>query len=166
MRRAGHGVGLVILAVILGGLPFVVTKYQVDILITLLINVILVVSFRLITTTGRWSLAHIPMMGAGAYATALMTGTLGIPFWVSLPLSGLVAALVALVMSYPLARTKGFAFFIASFAAGEALRLCWTRRISTVPTSCSTTSFRTRERSSRRTNRLRRSICEVKPCGV
>ena len=127
MRRAGHGVGLVILAVILGGLPFVVTKYQVDILITLLINVILVVSFRLITTTGRWSLAHIPMMGAGAYATALMTGTLGIPFWVSLPLSGLVAALVALVMSYPLARTKGFAFFIASFAAGEALRLCWTR---------------------------------------
>jgi branched-chain amino acid transport system permease protein len=120
-------IGLPVLAVILVVLPFVVSEYHIDVIIMLLINVILVVSFRLITTTGGWSLAHIPMMGTGAYATALLTAGLGMPFWVSLPLSGLAAGLVSLMISYPLARTRGFAFFVASFAAGEAFRLCWMR---------------------------------------
>lgn len=107
-------------------LPFNLSKYKVDVIIMLFINIILVVSFRLIATTGGWSLAHVPMMGCGAYATALLT-SIGIPFWFSLPLSGLAAAMVAFIISYPLARTKGFAFFVASFAAGDALRVCWTR---------------------------------------
>jgi branched-chain amino acid transport system permease protein len=120
-------IGLAVLAIILVALPFSLREYYVDVLAMLLINVILVVSFRLITTTGGWSLAHIPLMGAGAYGTALMTRTFGWPFWLTLPLAGLAAALIGLIMSYPLVRTKGFAFFIASFAAGEAMRLCWTR---------------------------------------
>ncbi len=107
--------------------PFSISEYKVDLLVNLMINIILVSSFRLITTTGGWSLAHIPMMGCGAYATALFAGGLGIPFWFSLPLSGLAAGLVGLAISYPLIRTKGFSFFVASFAAGEAIRLCWIR---------------------------------------
>ena len=114
------------LPVVLISAPFAISGYKVDLLTILLINIILVTSFQLITTTGGWSLAHIPMMGCGAYATALLSG-MGIPFWISLPLAALTAAAVGLVISYPLARTKGFAFFVASFAAGEAIRLCWTR---------------------------------------
>jgi branched-chain amino acid transport system permease protein len=115
------------LPVVLISAPFAISGYKVDVLTNLLINIILVTSFRLITTTGGWSLAHIPMMGCGAYATALLAGTLGIPFWISLPLAGLAAGLTGVVISFPLARTKGFAFFVASFAAGEAIRLCWIR---------------------------------------
>ncbi len=114
------------LPVVLISAPFAISGYKVDLLTNLLVNIILVASFQLITTTGGWSLAHIPMMGCGAYATALLSG-IGIPFWVSLPLAALTAAAVGLVISYPLARTKGFAFFVASFAAGEAIRLCWIR---------------------------------------
>ncbi|MFH0915728.1 MAG: branched-chain amino acid ABC transporter permease [bacterium] len=108
-------------------LPFLLRHYYIDVLTMLLIDIILVTSFRLVTTTGGWSLAHVPLMGAGAYASALITGTLGWPFWLSLPLSAIAALVIGLIMSYPLARTKGFAFFIASYAAGEAMRLCWTR---------------------------------------
>ena len=115
------------LPVVLISAPFAISGYKVDLLTNLLINIILVASFQLITTTGGWSLAHIPMMGCGAYATALLAGGLGVPFWISLPLSALIAAAVGLIISYPLARTKGFAFFVASFAAGEAIRLCWIR---------------------------------------
>jgi len=115
------------LPVVLISAPFAISGYKVDVLTNLLINIILVASFRLITTVGGWSLAHVPMMGCGAYATALLAGTLGIPFWFSLPLAGLAAGLTGMVISYPLARTKGFAFFVASFAAGEAIRLCWIR---------------------------------------
>ena len=115
------------LPVILISAPFAISEYKVDFLTNLLINIILVSSFHIITTTGGWSLAHVPMMGCGAYVTALLSGTLGVPFWVSLPLAGLAAGLTGLAISYPLARTKGFAFFVASFAAGEAIRLCWIR---------------------------------------
>ncbi len=115
------------LPVILVCAPFAISGYKVDLLTNLLINIILVSSFRLITTTGGWSLAHIPMMGCGAYATALLAGQLHVPFLIALPLASLCAGLVGLAISYPLGRTKGFAFFVASFAAGEAIRLCWIR---------------------------------------
>jgi branched-chain amino acid transport system permease protein len=115
------------LPVVLISAPFAISEYKVDLLTNLLINIILVSSFHIITTTGGWSLAHVPMMGCGAYATALLSGKLGVPFWVSLPLAGLAAGLAGLAISYPLSRTKGFAFFVASFAAGEAIRLCWIR---------------------------------------
>ncbi len=115
------------LPVILVCAPFAISGYKVDLLTNLLINIILVSSFRLITTTGGWSLAHIPMMGCGAYATALLAGQFHVPFIISLPLASLCAGLVGLIISFPLARTKDFSFFVASFAAGEAIRLCWIR---------------------------------------
>ena len=73
------------LPVVLISAPFAISDYKVDLLTNLLINTILVSSFHIITTTGGWSLAHVPMMGCGAYATALLSGKLGVPFWVSLP---------------------------------------------------------------------------------
>jgi len=66
-------------------------------------------------------------MGLGAYTTAILTRYYGWPFYLTLPLGGIAAALISLIMSYPLSRVRGFAFFIASFAAGEAMRLSWTR---------------------------------------
>jgi len=118
-------VGLGALAVVLCVLPFRVGGYNVGILTILFINIIMVVSFRLIVTMGNFSLAHVVLMGAGAYTSALLTREVGWPFWAALPMGGLVAALVALLMSYPLVRMKGFAFFIGSYAAGEAIRLSW-----------------------------------------
>jgi len=116
-----------IIPIIAVSAPFAITGYRVDVLTNLLINIILVSSFRLITTTGGWSLAHIPMMGCGAYSSALLTSSLGVPFWLSLILSAAVAGLVGLIIGFPLARTKEFSFFVASFAAGEAIRLSWMR---------------------------------------
>jgi len=120
-------VGLGVLLAVLCILPFVLRTYHLTIATVLLMNIILVVSFRLITTSGNWSLAHIPLMGAGAYTAALLSRNFGWPFWALIPTGGFVAALVALAMSVPLVRTKGFAFFIASYAAGEAMRLMWAR---------------------------------------
>lgn len=42
-------------------------------------------------------------------------------------LGGVASALVALILSYPLFRMKGFYFLIGSFAAGEIIRLLWKR---------------------------------------
>lgn len=119
--------GLAALITLLVLLPFIFSRYYLDLSIVFLINLILAVSFRLITTTGDFSLAHVPLMGMGAYTGALMTKNLGLPFLITLPLAGLVATMVGLVMLYPLIRMKEFAFFIGSYAIGEALRLSWIR---------------------------------------
>ncbi|MEQ8640986.1 MAG: branched-chain amino acid ABC transporter permease [Alphaproteobacteria bacterium] len=100
---------------------------MVGTLVTMMIFAIVVVSYRLLAMTGEFSLAHVVIMGVGAYASALAAKQLGIPLWLSIPLGGLVAALVALILAFPLFRMKGFYFLIGSFAAGEAIRLSWIR---------------------------------------
>jgi branched-chain amino acid transport system permease protein len=120
-------IGLALLALVVVIIPFFVSEYYVYVLITLLIYIIVVVSFRLITTVGCWSLAHIPIMGVGGYTVAIIATRLGWSFGANLLLGGFAALLVGLILSIPLARVKGFAFFIASFAFGEAMRLAWTR---------------------------------------
>ena len=102
-------------------LPLLVRPYQLDFLIFLFINIILVVSYRLIAITGEYSLAHAVIMGVGAYTSALLP----ISPWISMPLGGVAAAGIAYILSFPLFRMKGFYFLIGSFAAAEAIRLIW-----------------------------------------
>ncbi len=108
-------------------LPHMLSFSQQEILVYLAINVLIVTSYRLLTLTGEWSLAHVVIMGVGAYASALLTKTFGVPVPFSILLGGVIAALVALVLSVPLFRMKGFYFLIGSFAAGEIIRLLWKR---------------------------------------
>jgi branched-chain amino acid transport system permease protein len=112
---------------ILGLLPFEVSEYQLELLIIFYINVIVATSYRLITTTGDWSLAHIVLMGVGAYAAALISKHAGLPFLVVVPIAGVTAAIVGAAFIFPLLRTVGFGFFIASFAFGELVRLIWVK---------------------------------------
>lgn len=107
--------------------PLIVSEYHLEVLILLLINLLLASSYRLTTTTGDWTLCHIVLMGVGAYATALAAKLLGWPMWLGLPLAGIAGAVIATILIYPLLRTRGFGFFIASFAFGEFVRLIWVK---------------------------------------
>ncbi len=77
------------------------------------------------TLTGEWSLIHIVMMGVGAYTSALMSKHMGVSVWLTIPLAGLSAAVLAGLLSTPLFRMTQFYFLIGSFAVGEAIRLAW-----------------------------------------
>ena len=115
------------LVVALVTVPRLLSLSQQEVLVFLTINVLLVSSYRLLTLTGEWSLGHAVIMGVGAYSSALFTKELGINVPVSMVLSACMAALIAMVLSYPLFRMKGFYFLIGSFAAGEIIRLLWKR---------------------------------------
>lgn len=117
--------GLALLTAALIVLPHLLSLSQQEILVLTVINVLLVSSYRLLTLTGEWSLAHVVIMGVGAYASALGAKELGLPVPVSMLLGALLAALLAFLLSYPLFRMKGFYFLIGSFAAGEVIRLIW-----------------------------------------
>ena len=106
-------------------LPQVLSFSQREIAVLLVINVLLVVSYRLMTLTGEWSLGHVVLMGVGAYSSALFTKRLGVPVPVSMLLGAVTAGVAAAALSFPLFRMKGFYFLIGSFAAGEVIRLIW-----------------------------------------
>jgi len=121
----GWALGSILLLAALIALPHLLSHSQQEILVLLTINVLLVSSYRLLTLTGEWSLAHAVIMGIGAYASALISKQLGLPVPVSMLLGASTAALLAFLLSFPLLRMKGFYFLIGSFAAGEIIRLVW-----------------------------------------
>ena len=116
-----------ILIAALIALPHALSFSQQEILVFLTINILLVVSYRLMTLTGEWSLGHVVIMGVGAYASALLTKRLGLYVPVSMILGALTAGFAALILSFPLFRMKGFYFLIGSFASAEIIRLLWKR---------------------------------------
>lgn len=118
-------IGLLLLFGALLALPHFLQFHHQDLLIFLVINVLVVTSYRLVTLTGEWSLIHAVMMGVGGYTAALLFRHFELGMWFTLPLAGLVAALIAMLLSFPLFRMTQFYFLIGSFAAGEAIRLCW-----------------------------------------
>lgn len=120
-------IGLGVLYAGLIVLPHVLSFSQQEIAVFLVINVLLVVSYRLLTLTGEWSLGHVVIMGVGGYASALYAKDVGIPVPISMLLGAVTAAVVAYLLSFPLFRMKGFYFLIGSFAAGEVIRLLWKR---------------------------------------
>ena len=117
--------GIVALLAGLVILPHFLKFHHQDFLIFLGINVLVVVSYRLMTLTGEWSLIHIVMMGVGAYASALLAKSLGLSFWLVMPLAGAITGALAALLCFPLFRMTQFYFLIGSFAVGEAIRLGW-----------------------------------------
>ncbi len=121
----GPVAGILVILVILVILPHFLKYHHQDFMIFLAINILVVVSYRLVTLTGEWSLIHAVMMGVGAYSSALATKNLGLSFWLGLPIAGITAAMIAALLCFSLFRMTRFYFLIGSFAAGEAIRLFW-----------------------------------------
>lgn len=126
-RRVGPALLGVLLLIGLIALPHVLSFSQQEIAVLLVINILLVASYRLLTLTGEWSLGHVVIMGVGGYASALFAKAFGVPVVLAMALGALTAGATAFILSFPLFRMKGFYFLIGSFAAGEIIRLIWKR---------------------------------------
>jgi branched-chain amino acid transport system permease protein len=73
--------------------------------------------------TGQLSTAHAGFMAIGAYASTLLAMRLGLSFWLTLPLSGIIGGIVSILIGYPCLRLKGPYFFVITLAFGEILRM-------------------------------------------
>jgi branched-chain amino acid transport system permease protein len=70
----------------------------------------------LVGYTGQISVGHAAFMSVGAYTAANLAVKLGLPFWVTLPAGGLMAALVGAIVGIPSLRIKGLYLAIATLA--------------------------------------------------
>ncbi len=72
--------------------------------------------------TGYLNFGHGAFFGVGAYTTALLMNLCGCPFFVALPVAGVVAGIVALIAGIPTLRLKGAYFAIATWALARAVQ--------------------------------------------
>jgi branched-chain amino acid transport system permease protein len=83
----------------------------------------MVVGLRVTMTTGQVSFAHAAFVAIGAYSSALLTMKLGISFWFTLPLAGVIAMIIAVLIGFPILKLKGVHFFLVTFAFGSVVML-------------------------------------------
>lgn len=128
MRKGkGNLIGFAILFGVLAAMPAFMGEYQLNTMLMIAIWIIVAVSYRLLATTGEFSLGHVVVMGIGGYSSAMFARYIGLPVWVCMPLGGLVSAGFAALTAYPMFRMKGFYFLLGTFALSEAVRLSWNR---------------------------------------
>jgi len=101
-------IAYVVLLAFIFSLPTIVrgNGYYIHVLILCVVNVILASSLRAITTTGQISLGHAGFMSVGAYTCAILVMKLGFSAYAGLVLGGLVAALLAIIIAFPVTRVK------------------------------------------------------------
>jgi ABC-type branched-subunit amino acid transport system ATPase component/ABC-type branched-subunit amino acid transport system permease subunit len=112
-RLAPYAVALLVVVVA----PFVVSSYTVHILTTMGIAVILALGLNLLMGyAGQVSLANAAFYGIGAYAVAILGNRYGVPFWVAVPVVGIVTAFIGLVVGLPALRVSSHYLALATLA--------------------------------------------------
>jgi len=102
----------------------IIDSYIMLNLVVIGINIILAVSLNLITGfTGQFSLGHAAFMSIGAYASAVATAKLGLPFSVSLLIGAAIATIAGIVIGIPTLRLKGDYLAIATLGFGEIIKI-------------------------------------------
>src|SRR3989440_756686 len=114
-RRAGWVLAAFIVA--LFAIPFVAGSYWLDVTNRAAIAVIAATGLNILTGyTGQISLGNAAFLAVGAYTTAFLANH-GVPFLVTCPASGIVAALAGMVFGIPSLRLKGLYLAMATLAA-------------------------------------------------
>ena len=104
--------------VALAAVPAFASGYALDVVNRCAIAAIAAVGLNVLTGfTGQISLGNAAFLAVGAYTTAALAGKLGLPFLMTVPLSGLAAAAAGMVFGIPSLRLKGLYLAMATLAA-------------------------------------------------
>lgn len=97
--------------------------YTQSVLVFAGINIIAAYSFFVPFKTGQVSLGQAGFMAVGAYASAIMTQKFGLPFAVALPVGGILAGLVGIVVGFPALRIKGIYLLLLTLGFSEIVQV-------------------------------------------
>ncbi|MCB1739483.1 MAG: branched-chain amino acid ABC transporter permease [Gammaproteobacteria bacterium] len=99
-------------------LPLILDEYYLTLLSLVSIAVVGALGLNvLLGYTGQISIGHAAFMSVGAYTAANLATKFDLPFWITLPAGGVMAALIGLVVGIPSLRIKGIYLAIATLAA-------------------------------------------------
>ena len=114
--------GLIALVILLFLLPLFVTQpYYIHVFIVTLLYIIVVSSLRTIALSGQVSVGHSAFMGIGAYLSGVVSKDLGLTPWLTIPLGGLAAMTIAVLVGYPFTRVRAIYFSMVSLFGGMTI---------------------------------------------
>jgi branched-chain amino acid transport system permease protein len=102
----------------------ILNPFYINTLMFIGINIMLATSLHLIIgITGQFSIGHAGFLAVGAYASAVMTMKLELPFIIAILAGGVIAAVAGMVIGIPSLRLKGDYLAIATLGFGEIVRI-------------------------------------------
>ncbi len=102
----------------------ILNPFYINTLMFIGINIMLATSLHLIIgITGKFSIGHAGFLAVGAYASAVMTMKLELPFIIAVLTGGVIAAVAGMVIGIPSLRLKGDYLAIATLGFGEIVRI-------------------------------------------
>src|SRR5215210_45635 len=115
-------VGLLVVACL--GVPLLLSSYMVYLMSLIAIYSIVAVGLNILMGyAGQISVGHTGFFAIGAYTSGIAMLHLGLPFWVALPLAGLVSAGIGFLLGVPALRLSGFYLAVATLGFGIAVPL-------------------------------------------
>ena len=103
---------------ILFTVPLYLGNYQLGVVNLIGITIIAATGLNILTGyCGQLSIGHAGFMAVGAYTSAILTSTFGVPFLLALISAGLSAGLIGMIFGIPSLRVKGFYLAISTIAA-------------------------------------------------
>jgi len=104
--------------------PFLFSMYQVNIMISALIYIMLGLGLNIVVgLAGLLDLGFVAFYAVGAYAYALLNAHFGLGFWIVLPMAAILGAFVGILLGFPVLRLRGDYLAIVTLGFGEIIRL-------------------------------------------
>ncbi len=116
--------GLIAVGVFAVVFPLVFSMYQINIMITGLIYVMLGLGLNIVVgLAGLLDLGYVAFYAVGAYTYALLNYHYGMGFWIVLPIGAGLGALFGILLGFPVLRLRGDYLAIVTLGFGEIIRL-------------------------------------------
>lgn len=110
---------LIVVAIVL---PFVLGEYRLFQATQVLIFAVAILGLNILTGyNGQISVGHSAFLAVGAYATAILGIEFGVPYWMAIPISGLICLIFGFLFGFPALRLQGFYLALATFSLAVAL---------------------------------------------
>lgn len=125
IQRAGPWIGaaLIVFAVVLPLMPFA-DRRLMDLATLILIYVMLGWGLNIVVgLAGLLDLGYVAFYAVGAYSFALLFHNFDMSFWMCLPIAGLLAACVGMILGFPVLRLRGDYLAIVTLGFGEMIRV-------------------------------------------
>ncbi|MBN2860576.1 MAG: branched-chain amino acid ABC transporter permease [Sphaerochaetaceae bacterium] len=115
-------VAIILLFVVI--FPFITSFYQMSIMNTALMYVMLGLGLNIVIGLGGiLHLGYIAFFLVGSYSYALLNIHFGLNFWLALPIGGFLALILGILIAVPVLRLRGDYLAIVTLAFGEITRI-------------------------------------------